>query len=122
MQDTARRALSQYYSLFSGVADGLDLKYYPRRSTSSTRGVIVSPVGGMVNLIAVLNTELGHDLDKLGKARVEIAELRAEHAECRHQEDGSTAPIGSQHPYRSPPHGHHAYGTPDCRTKIDLEP
>jgi hypothetical protein len=29
MQDAARRALSQYYSLFSGVADGLDLKYYP---------------------------------------------------------------------------------------------
>jgi hypothetical protein len=35
MQDVARRALSQYYSLFSGVADGLDLKYYPRRSTGS---------------------------------------------------------------------------------------
>jgi hypothetical protein len=30
MQDAARRALSQYCSLFSGVADGLDLKYYPR--------------------------------------------------------------------------------------------
>jgi hypothetical protein len=28
MQDNARRALSQYCSLFSGVADGLDLKYY----------------------------------------------------------------------------------------------
>jgi hypothetical protein len=28
MQDAARRALSQYSSLFSGVADGLDLKYY----------------------------------------------------------------------------------------------
>jgi hypothetical protein len=29
MQYAARRALSQYCSLFSGVADGLDLKYYP---------------------------------------------------------------------------------------------
>jgi hypothetical protein len=28
MQDAARRALSQYCSLFSGVADDLDLKYY----------------------------------------------------------------------------------------------
>jgi hypothetical protein len=26
MQDAARRALLQYYSLFSGVGDGLDLK------------------------------------------------------------------------------------------------
>jgi hypothetical protein len=33
MQDAARRALSQYCSLFSGVADGLDLKYYPHHST-----------------------------------------------------------------------------------------
>ena len=78
MQDATRCVLLQYCSLFSGVANGLDLKYYPCRSTGSTGGVIVSPVGGMVNLIAVLNTELGHDLDKLGKARVEIAELRAE--------------------------------------------
>jgi hypothetical protein len=45
MQDATRRALSQYCLLFSGVADGLDLKYYPRRSTDSTRGVIVSTVG-----------------------------------------------------------------------------
>ena len=45
MHDAARRALSQYCSLFSGVADGLDLKYYPRRSTDSAGGVIVSPVG-----------------------------------------------------------------------------
>jgi hypothetical protein len=29
MQDAAWRALSQYCSLFSGVADSLDLKYYP---------------------------------------------------------------------------------------------
>jgi hypothetical protein len=29
MQDATRHALSQYCSLFSGVADSLDLKYYP---------------------------------------------------------------------------------------------
>jgi hypothetical protein len=45
MQDAAQQALSQYCSLFSRVADGLDLKYYPHRSTDSARGVIVSPVG-----------------------------------------------------------------------------
>jgi hypothetical protein len=91
MQDVARRALSQYCSLFSGVADGLDLKYYSRRSAGSTGGLIVSPVGevnprlsSMVNLIVVLNTELDHALDELGKARAEIAELRAERAGCRH--------------------------------------
>jgi hypothetical protein len=63
MQDAARSALSQFCLLFSGVADGLDLKYYPRRSTGSAGGVIVSPVGegnprlnSMVNLAVVLNT------------------------------------------------------------------
>jgi hypothetical protein len=76
----------------------------------------------MVNLVAVLNTELDRALDELGKAQMDIAELHAERAERRHQEDGSPAPVGTQHPYRSPPHGHHAYGTPDCRTKIYLEP
>jgi hypothetical protein len=45
MQDAARRALSQYCSLSSGVADGLNLKYYPHRSIGSTGGVIVSLVG-----------------------------------------------------------------------------
>jgi hypothetical protein len=75
MQDVAWHALSQYCSLFSGVADGLDLKYYPRRSTGSVEGVIVSPVGegnprlsSMVNLVSMLNTELDHTLDELGKA------------------------------------------------------
>jgi hypothetical protein len=55
------------------VADGPDLKYYPRRSTGSTGGVIVSPVGegnprlsSMVNLVAMLNTELDHALEELG--------------------------------------------------------
>jgi hypothetical protein len=76
----------------------------------------------MVNLVAVLNTELDHALDELGKARAEIAELCAEHVERRHQEDGSPAPVGTQNPYCSPPHGRYAYGTPNCRTWINLEP
>jgi hypothetical protein len=31
MQDSARRALLHYCSVFGGVADGLNLRYYPRR-------------------------------------------------------------------------------------------
>jgi hypothetical protein len=129
MQDAARRALSQYCSLFSGVADGLDLKYYPRRSTDSAGGVIVSPVGegnprlsSMVNLVAVLNTELDHALDELGKVRAEVAELRAECAACYYLDGCSPTPVGIQHHYRSPPRGRFDYGTPDCRTWIDLDP
>jgi hypothetical protein len=127
MQDAARRALSQYCLLFSGLANDLDLKYYPHRSTSGTGGVIVSPVGvgnprlsSMVNLVTMLNTELDHALNELGKARAEIAELCAERIERCHQEDGSPASVGTQHPYRSP-RGHHAYDTADCRTWINLE-
>jgi hypothetical protein len=129
MQDAARRALSQYCSLFSGVADGIDLKYYPRRSTGSAGGVIVSPFGEgnprlniMVNLAAVLNTELDHALDELGKVRAEVVELRAECAARHYLDGGSPAPVGIQHPYRSPPRGRFDYGTPDCRTRIDLDP
>jgi hypothetical protein len=129
MQDAARWALSQYCSLFSGVADDLDLKYYPRRSTSSAGGVIVSPVGegnprlnNMVNLAPVLNTELDHALDELDKVRVEVAELRAECATHHYLDGGSPTPVGIQHPYRSPPHGCFDYGTLDCRTQIDLDP
>jgi hypothetical protein len=44
MQDAAQHVLSQYCSLFSGVAEGLDLKYYPHRSTGSARDVIVSQI------------------------------------------------------------------------------
>ena len=129
MQDAARRALSHYCSVLGGVADGLNLKYYPRRPSGSTGGVIVSPVGednprlsSTVNLAVVLNTELDHALDELSRARAEIALLWAERAERRHLDDGSPAPVGTQHPYRSPRRGHHAYGNPDCRTRINLEP
>jgi hypothetical protein len=123
MQDAARCTLSHYCTLFSGVADGLDLKYYPRRSIWSAGGVIVSPVGEgnprlntMVNLVAMLNTELDHALDELGKVRAEVAELRAERAARHYQDDGSPAPVGIRHPYRSPPCGRFDYGTPNCRT------
>jgi hypothetical protein len=129
MQDAAWRALSHYCSVFGGVADGLNLKYYPRRPSGSTGGVIVSPVGednprlsSTVNLAVVLNTELDHALDELSRARAEIALLRVERAEHRHLDDGSPAPVGTQHPYRSPQRGHQSYGNPDCKTKIDLEP
>jgi hypothetical protein len=129
IQDAARRALSQYCSLFSGVANGLDLKYYPRRSTGSAGGVIVLPVGegnprlsSMVNLVAMLNTELDHTLDELGKVQVEVAELHAECATRHYLDGGSPAPIGIQHPYCSPPYGRFDYGTPDCRTRIDVDP
>jgi hypothetical protein len=115
--------------LFSGVADGLDLKYFPCRSTGIAGGVIVSPVGAgnprlnnMVNLAAVLNTELDHALDELGKVRAKVAELRAECATRHYLVGGSPAPVGIQHPYRSPPRGCFDYGTPDCRTRIDLDP
>jgi hypothetical protein len=102
MQDAARRALSHYCSVLGGVADGLNLKYYPRCPSGSTGGVVVSPVGEdnprlscSVNLAAVLNTELDHALDKLSTARAEIAQLWAELAEHRHLEDGSLAPVGT---------------------------
>jgi hypothetical protein len=110
MQDAARCALSQYCSLFSGVADDLNLKYYPHRSTGSAGGVIVSLVGegnprlnNMINLVAVLNTELDHALDEVGKVRAEVAELRAKRAAHHYQDGGSPAHVGIQHPYRLPP-------------------
>jgi hypothetical protein len=111
------------------VTDGLDLKYYPRCSTSSAGGVIVSPVGegnprlnSMVNLVVVLNIELDHTLDELDKVRAEVAELRAECVACHYLDGGAPAPVEIQHPYRSPPRGHFNYGTPDCRTRMDLDP
>jgi hypothetical protein len=45
MQDVARRALSQYFSMLGGVADGLNLRYYPRHPSGSTGGMVVSPFG-----------------------------------------------------------------------------
>jgi hypothetical protein len=129
MQDAAQCALSHYCSVLGGVADGLDLRYYPCRPSGSTGGVVVSLVGednprlsSTVNLTAMLNTELDHALDELSRAHAKIAQFRAERAERRHLEDGSTAPVGTQHPYRSPRRGHHAYDNPDCRTRINLEP
>jgi hypothetical protein len=111
------------------AADGLDLKYYPRRSIGSAGGVIVSPVGegnprlnSMVNLAVVLNTELDHALDELDKVQAEVVELRAECATRHYLDGGFPAPIGIQHPYRSSPRGRFEYGTPDCRTQIDLDP
>jgi hypothetical protein len=115
--------------LFSGVADGLDLKYYPRHSTGSAGGVIVSPVdegnprlNNMVNLAAVLNTELDHALDELGKVWAEVEELHAECATRHYLDGGSPAPVWIQHPYRTPPRGRFDYGTPDYRTQIVLDP
>ena len=91
--------------------------------------MIVSLVGGgnlrlnsMVHLAAVLNTELDHALDELGKVRVEVVELCAQCAARHYLDGGSPAPVAIQHPYRSPPSGRFGYGTPDCRTRIDLDP
>jgi hypothetical protein len=105
MQDAARRALSQYCSLFGEVADGLDLKYYPCRLIGSAGGVIVSPVGegnprlnNMVNLAVVLNTELDHTLHELGKVQAEVVELRAECEAHHYLDGGSPTPVGIQHP------------------------
>jgi hypothetical protein len=81
------------------VADGLDLRYYPRRPSSSTRSVVVSPVGEdnprlsrTDNLAAVLKMELDHTLAELSRAHAEIAQLWAERAERHHLEDGSSSP------------------------------
>jgi hypothetical protein len=80
MQDVTWRALSHYCLVLGGVVDGLDLRYYPRRTSGSLGGVVVSPVGednprlsSTVNLDVVLNTELDHALDELSRARAEIA-------------------------------------------------
>jgi hypothetical protein len=76
----------------------------------------------MVNLAAVLSTELDHALDELGKVRAEVVELHGECAERHYLDGGSSAPVGIQHPYRSPPRGRFDYGTPDFMTQIDLDP
>jgi hypothetical protein len=36
MQDVTRHALSHYCLVLGGVADGLDLRYYPHRPSGST--------------------------------------------------------------------------------------
>jgi hypothetical protein len=76
----------------------------------------------MVNLATVLNTELDHALDELGKVWAEVAELCAECAARHYLDGGSPAPVGIQHPYHSPPRGLFEYVTPDYRTQIDLDP
>jgi hypothetical protein len=76
----------------------------------------------MVNLVVVLNTELDHTLDELGKVQAEVAELLVECAARHYLDGGSPAPVGIQHPYRSSPRGRFDYVTPDCRTRIDLDP
>jgi hypothetical protein len=76
----------------------------------------------MVNLVIMLNTELDYALDELGKVRAEVVELRAECAARHYLDGGSPAPVEIQHPYCSPPRGRFDYGTPDCRTRIDLDP
>jgi hypothetical protein len=75
-----------------------------------------------VNLVTMLNIELDHSLNKLSRAHMEIVELRAERAECFHQEGGSPAPIGTWNPYHMLPRGHYTYDSPASRTKIDLDP
>jgi hypothetical protein len=109
MQDVARHALSHYCSVLGGVADGLELRYYPHRPSCSTEGVVFSPVGdnnprlsSTVTLAVVLNMELDHALDELSRARAKITQLRAERAERLHLADGSPTSVGTQHPYRSP--------------------
>ena len=83
--------LSQYCSLFSGVADVLNMRNYPRRPTGTIGGVVVSPISegnprlsSTVNLAIVLNTELDHALNELSRARAEVAESWAERVEHRH--------------------------------------
>jgi hypothetical protein len=76
--------------VLSGVAHGLNLRYYPCRPTDRTGCVVFSPIGednprltSIVNLAAVLNTKLDDALDELSRARAEIAQLQAERAERR---------------------------------------
>ena len=76
----------------------------------------------MVNLAVVLNTELDQALDELGKVQAEVTELRAECAARHYLDVCSPTPVGIQHPYHSLPRGRFDYGTPDCRTQIDLDP
>jgi hypothetical protein len=89
-------------------------KVLPHCPSVSTRGVVVSPVGednprlrSTANLATVLNTELDHTLDELCRAHTEIPQLLAERAERHHLADGSPAPVGTQHPYRSSRCGRH---------------
>jgi hypothetical protein len=63
----------------------------------------------MVNLATVLNTELDHTLDELGKVRVEVAKLCVECAARHYLDGGSPAHVWIQHLYRSLPCGRFEY-------------
>jgi hypothetical protein len=70
--------------MLGGVADDLDLRYYPRHPFGNTGGVVVSPfsednprLSSTVNLATVLNTELDNALDELSRAHAEIAQFQA---------------------------------------------
>jgi hypothetical protein len=88
------------------------------------KSALFSPIGEgnprlstIVNLVVVLSTELDHSLYELSRAHEDLAVLRAEQVERCHQEG---SPPALQHPYLSPPHGHHTYGPHAYR--IDLGP
>jgi hypothetical protein len=51
-------------------------------------------LNSMVNLAAVLNIELDHTLDELGKVRAEVAELCAKCAARHYLDGGSPAQSG----------------------------
>jgi hypothetical protein len=91
MLDATRHALSHYCSLFSELADDLNIRYYLCHPTSSVESVIVSSIGEdnhwlstTFNLVVVLSTKLDHSLDELSRAPEELAELNAKQAERRY--------------------------------------
>jgi hypothetical protein len=63
MQDDVWCALSSCCSMFGGVTDGLNLRYYPHRPASNTESVVVSPIGednprlsSIINPLAIEST------------------------------------------------------------------
>ena len=99
----------------------LDTEKVTQEVEAEASGVLLKILAGEGEEI-----EVGKAIAVIGEQGEEVPEGEAEYptevSEDDAQEEGSPAPIRTQHPYRSPPHGQHAYGTPDCRTKIDLEP
>ena len=116
MQDAAQRVLSQYCSLFGGVADDLDLKYYTCCSTGSTGGVIVSPVGegnprlsSMVNLVVVPISATSSGVYGCSWSYITLALLRARcycaHADFPGQDSALPHELGQS------PHNHRLWIT-----------